>query len=366
VERSEQIRKALILEPLESTLFFRDGRPFQAKGQGTSGLPTPQTLAGALRTWFMKKTGCDFDKLAGDLKEKQLSLDAALVEQGGDIALVSEIVFRGPWLSLSDTPLFQAPSSLRSFKYSSKNSSGPDCLLLPLKEKLPGWLPIEEGMLPLWCRTGEPKEKVEGFLTVEGMQRFLRGAVPQESDFKCRDQLFGFDNRVGIGIDSGTMTTKEGDIYSISLLTLKKGVAFYAEVSGPGQLLEGLTDGVVLTFGGEKRHVRVRIVTPLDWDSLSNRTGEGKPMVVLLTPGLFSSSWKPDWMKPLAASVSKPVAISGWDLARGGPKPTRFAAPAGSVYYLSESLNRETDSLCEDGDAALGWGLYLEGRWNYA
>ena len=364
--KTDIVCKPIILEPLETTLFFRDGKPFQAKGHGTSGLPAPQTLAGALRTWFLNKMGCDFHKLSRDITERQLSVESAFEEQGPEIAPILDVRFRGPWLSLEDRPVFTLPASLRRCKGSANKKCAPGSMLLPLKGNLPGWKPPQEGMLPLWCRNIEPLENVEGFLTIEGMRHFLRGSVPQHTDCLSADELYDFDHRIGIGIDSDSLTTIEGGIYSISLLALKEQVAFYAELEGPAQLLNDLADDEMFQFGGEKRQVRVRSGPLVDWDSLSNRSGEGRPMLVLITPGLFASSWKPTWLQPIAAAVHKPLAVSGWDLARGGPKPTRFAAPAGSVYFLDRPLDRNSDSLCESEDAALGWGLCLEGRWNYA
>ena len=40
-------RVGLRLDPCD-VLFFRDGRPFAAASHGESGMPAPQTLAGAL------------------------------------------------------------------------------------------------------------------------------------------------------------------------------------------------------------------------------------------------------------------------------------------------------------------------------
>ncbi len=36
----------------------------------------------------------------------------------------------------------------------------------------------------------------------------------------------------------------------------------------------------------------------------------------------------------VAAVVGRPLAVSGWDLKGGKPKPSRRAVPAGSVYFL--------------------------------
>ena len=78
--------------------------------------------------------------------------------------------------------------------------------------------------------------------------------------------------------------------------------------------------------------------------------------------------------RPVEATASgPPIAVSGWDVALGGPKPVRFAVPAGSVYYVQGQIDAGTgQSLC-DGPAgdpkeqsehlAQGWGFALQGAW---
>ena len=53
----------LDLEPLD-VLFFRDGRPFDAAPRATSGAPLPQTVAGAVRTWLLRRTNTNLKALA--------------------------------------------------------------------------------------------------------------------------------------------------------------------------------------------------------------------------------------------------------------------------------------------------------------
>jgi len=92
-------------------------------------------------------------------------------------------------------------------------------------------------------------------------------------------------------------------------------------------------------------------------------------VLVLTTPAPFSEGWKPPTVAPIAAAVGGPVALSGWDLARGGPKPTRFAVEAGSVYFLTgadAAAGGTTGSLCEGDDEQAGWGAFVRGVWNYA
>ena len=68
--------------------------------------------------------------------------------------------------------------------------------------------------------------------------------------------------------------------------------------------------------------------------------------------------------KPLGAAL----AVSGWDVARGSPRPTRFAAPAGSVYFVTTPDPGDPEaSLCDDPeDSAQGWGFALRGVWSDA
>src|SRR5207245_1405614 len=82
----------LCLSPLD-VLFFRDGRPFGAASRVTSGLPTPQVFAGAVRTALLEKYGCSFEKLRRAGTFEQI-FSAVFPEQ----AWIGRVKFRGPWL----------------------------------------------------------------------------------------------------------------------------------------------------------------------------------------------------------------------------------------------------------------------------
>ncbi|HOA52424.1 MAG TPA: type III-B CRISPR module-associated Cmr3 family protein, partial [Thermogutta sp.] len=89
---------ALRLDPLD-VLFFRDGRPFHEASRGESGLPRPQTLAGALRTHLLRRAGCDgdgFRKLGEYLRAGQ-SLEQAITSVCG-AGWIARVEVRGPWL----------------------------------------------------------------------------------------------------------------------------------------------------------------------------------------------------------------------------------------------------------------------------
>jgi CRISPR-associated protein Cmr3 len=98
-------------------------------------------------------------------------------------------------------------------------------------------------------------------------------------------------------------------------------------------------------------------------------------MWLLATPGIFGGRnghpWadRPDAIRPparlRAAASGNPLAVSGWDIAMNGPRPTRFAIPAGAVYYVDGAFGAVNESLCCDDELVHeGWGFALRGVWN--
>src|ERR1700722_1268066 len=81
----------LILEPLD-TLSFRGGRPFGAGLPGESGLPTPQSFAGAVRSFLLEKSGANFERMRG-----KASTAEAFAAAGAP--WLAQVSFRGPWLA---------------------------------------------------------------------------------------------------------------------------------------------------------------------------------------------------------------------------------------------------------------------------
>jgi CRISPR-associated protein Cmr3 len=58
--------------------------------------------------------------------------------------------------------------------------------------------------------------------------------------------------------------------------------------------------------------------------------------------------------------------VSGWDVARNGPHPTRFAVPAGATYFIEGNFTPANGSFCTDEESvAQGWGHALRGTWNH-
>lgn len=357
---------ALVLEPLD-TLFFRDARPFGAAMRGRGGLPLPQTLAGALRTSMLEQVGVDVERLSQLIRDGR-SLGEAT--QACGCAWLAEVVVRGPFLARVENGasevLLPAPATLQRPRDGSREL----VMLRPLETAPPGWGPPCAGLLPVWARTRTRLEPARGYLSSGAWKRMVAEDVtPAADDVVSPDDLYGFVERTGIGIDPERASVQQGAIYATSQLVLKPGVSFYAELTlpagAPGTLF---AKELTVAFGGEGRRVvarRGRSLLP----AAEPREGTKGAWLMLTTPTLVDSAFGiPRALEALklAALVhagSEPV--SGWDLARRGPKPTRFTVGAGSVYFVRTPPGRELTSLADDAEhARQGWGSYISGGWS--
>jgi CRISPR-associated protein Cmr3 len=232
-------------------------------------------------------------------------------------------------------------------------------------------------MRPLWSKEHVAIEPQSGYLSSKGLQVFLEGGVPEvTADHRLpAEEIFGFDRRTGLARDIERQTPKTGWTREAGYLALKPGMAFYAEVFLPaGAPATTFAVPKAVRFGGDGRQVLVHQVQPFPWPAASPRQGQGT-LVVLTTPGLFDSTlpgqnWKPgcfdDRWRLVAAGVAGSLPVSGWNTATGSPKPTRFAVPAGSVYFLEAADEFLTDDCLSDSpeDRLQGWGCFVRGVWN--
>lgn len=357
----------LHLDPLDG-LFFRDGRPFGPGNAANSGLPMPQTLAGALRSHLMARLGCDFDALGQALKRGETLADA-LADQSDDLAVIAALRLSGPWLYRDNSKtgphgvMWPVPAILHQEK--TEDGDGPLHLLRPLKVAPPGWdvsdAPTERA---LWADTARTTEPVKGFISTDGMSDILSGKAPaQETLVKPRD-LYEHDRRVGLVVGAQTNTAEDGMLYTAGFLRLAPGVRFVAELAGLTEALrKELDQGPVLSWGGERRRVRVSLGDEALAPSHDPGSADGA-CLILTTPAPLAHGWHgADW-KPIAAAVPDAVVVSGWDLARRRPKPTRFAAPAGSVFFFDgPAPDALAGGVCDDEDRRLGYGCVLTGVW---
>lgn len=370
-------RRGLLLQPLD-VLSCRDGHSLATTNHARSGLPLPQVLAGAVRRLLLSASGCDYSRLRSAMRETSGDFKAAVVASGA-AAWIAEVAFAGPWLARLTMEKLDVHLPMPATIHIAKDKYSKEVFLpKPENRPLPGWKPpVDEPQLkPLWLRSPERTERARGFLNITGLTQFLQGIRPDwEHLFLDSDRersLFGLDERVGIGIDPNTLSAEESLIYASGFLALKPDVSLYAEVFLPE---EAMADGIetvfgqeqVLSLGGEGRKVVMNMVQPVQWPSTAPvQGGTAKAMLLLNTPAFFGQGWKPDGLEGRVHGAAVPgnQPVSGWDLARNGPKPNRFAVPAGSVYFLGDNGENLPNALTDDEDDRLaGYGSYLKGVW---
>ena len=398
--------KGILVEPLD-TLFFRDGRPFEPADRGRGGLPTPQTFAGMIKTHLLNAFGIDKKAIHGN-------------RNNGDFShpWFFKIAVRGPWLARTNKNrdaieelYFRAPANLMKIPGESEKL----ILLNPLSENidLPGWSPPIDDykeMRPLLYLGKEEKiESARGFVTCKGMKNILNNEVPGKCDWispdKISEKLYALEHRTGIGINYTSQTTQKGLIYSARHIRLRENIVFYGEIGWEKEyehsedkddLLKNAfpKDGVILPFGGEGRRVLVKGVNKKDFPADDREIPpyeEGGYVTYLISPVIFHSKnnenhrkpWHPSAVaKLIGAAVPKPLPVSGWEMAgskktggRPHPKPTRFAVPAGAVYFWKDGKNKPEEKplipkLCQPAEKpierAAGWGMAFRGIWKYA
>jgi CRISPR-associated protein Cmr3 len=334
----------------------------------------PQTLAGTIRTALLRLVGCDFGRLKREIENGKPFGEAVAAACGHEHHWIGQLVVRGPWLGqrangTCELEVFvTAPAILHQDKHRPSGALYP---LTPLPVgQLPGWSPPhdEKDLRPLWLKQLSPTEPAAGYLMPQGLRRFLSGEDVNREDLIAPNELFGLDYRTGIGIAPDRLVAEESQIFGRGFLALKKDVLLYAEIEVPANAsAESLFDQLkTLTLGGEGRHVTLEVLErPFAWPNQQPERKQ-KPLILLTTPCPFKAGWKPQSLdnRLVAAAVPGSLAFSGWDLVRGGPKPTRFAVPAGSVYFLKSLPDNWHDSLAEnDEDRQQGWGCCLTGVW---
>ncbi len=336
----------------------------------------PQTLAGAVWTALLDKLRCDFAELARLVRQERV-LPADAIGRTCDASWVASVGVRGPWLARQETHdrnlevLVPVPAVLQRDKKGDRAAEDTLHQLRPLPaDRLPGWRPPESAprLRPLWLRQPQPTERATGYLTRAGLEAFLRGNPVLSRQVIPSGDLFDFDHRTGIGINADRLSAEEGLIYGAGFLAFKPRVTLYAEVVLPDCIDRKTLVGIeTLPFGGEGRRVRMKVLDqPYSWPKEPKADVRQNPLVLLTTPGLFAERWKPAALdgRLVAAAVPGSVAVSGWDLARGGPKPNRFAAQCGSTYFLDKPIEPWPETFSEsDADRLQGWGCYLKGVW---
>ncbi|MCL2482930.1 MAG: type III-B CRISPR module-associated protein Cmr3 [Propionibacteriaceae bacterium] len=399
-------------------LLFRDARPFTGATDATRArsldFPGPSTIAGFVRTHVGDSLHWQWTPEQADAARKIRCVASWMVmERGGRI-----------------DPVLPAPATAVPYSPETRTDGQGDSpglmRLLPLTGEHDGHCPMPDGLVPLSAEHGVKPLPGYEYWTWEDTTAWLAGAT----SFPAQVSPPPTDERIQIGLDPATHAVREGHLFAVEYRDWESGshspthdggdgrasaqpehtrwaqyVAIDVPQSVPGY--DEITPETLSTvghFGGERRPVSVTAswadtTAPgldADADLAATLTSTTRVTLQLATPGLFSRGWKPGWIgddqsptliadpppqlsalrgaRLISAAVNRHETVAGWDYdsRRRGPKATRWAAPAGSTYFLELATKFTRDDITNlwlvptsdnEQDRADGYGLAVWGVW---
>ncbi len=355
------------IEPLD-VLHLRGNKLFGDPGSFGECLipPWPSVAAGALRSAMLARDGVDLAAFAqGRVSHPLLGTPDA----PGSFTVVGFTLARrltcGQVESLHALPAdLIAETDSRAHRAEAGTESLKLARLLPMTPVggLSSSAPLAQWpVLP----QAERKKPASGcWLTQAGWELYLDGQTPKGEHLVRTGELWQFDSRTGIGLDTGKRRAADGQLFTVQAVALRPDVGFLAAVLGAEPTAHG-----VLRFGGDGRGATI---CPIEHQAsainLVRITQARRARIVLTTPGLFAGGWKLPGMgadqrltwpglsaRVACAAVPRGEVISGWDMAARGPKPAECVAPVGSVYWL-EDIDATPDAL----DKLAAQGLWFD------
>jgi len=359
-------------------LVARDGRPF---GAGASermrslDWPYPSVLAGSLRTLAGKLAGGRFDpQTVADLKRLAVAGPLPLVDGELYFPVPADFVVRPDGKCLA-----ARPAAL---------TEGEGC-------DLP-----DSALRPVLLALGDEEEDFKP----AGVPRFFSRA--RLAEWLCGTPEWSFDGpklteknkRTAQWRRDGFLPAPPKDERWHVRIERESG-ALAARVDDPSAFSDQLQQLAHLhPLGGERRlaHWEAGSGDGTVWECPANvreaLAGATKIRMVLATPAIFSSGWRPGWLeesadgaagvvpgtavrvKLVGATIERWQPVSGWSLEEGrfGPKPVWRLVPAGGVYFFEvlEGEARELaaarwmKSVCdEEQHRRDGFGLAVWGVW---
>jgi len=378
------------------TWFFRESRPHEALGGSTLGSlfpPPARTVAGAVRTVIGQHAGVDWGRFNdGEGGAHQLGAALDLRHQIGHADDLGQLQLQGPWLRRNDERLYPVPRFL-------------------LEPASPGPL-LEPATLPR-LRLGQPVRcglSAEGHVALPELPRKDRGAKPLGSAWVTEPvyqrilagesittkelvkpaDLFGTEERLGIGRDNRRGTVIPQQLYMTRHVRPYAGIGLEVGVSGVDPRLQPPTG--LSRFGGEGRLAAIRVqsieTAPLP-RAPELEAGTRQLLLVLLTPADLDGAGLPPGFQPVttegqtrwqgtlngvdltlaSAVIGKPAREGGWDLANHRPRPVRSLVPAGSAWFVTgfqgdpAAVVAALHGHAIGRDTALGRGRLAVARW---
>ena len=353
-------RTQRFIEPLD-VLFLRGNKLFGDPGSFGDSLmpPWPSVAAGALRSALLSHKGIDPVRFGrGAVEDDALGTP----DNPGPFAVTAFHLARRTNQRVE--PLFQPPADL-IVKKRDKDGLLMAQALRPVRldEQVLGSLAT--GCVPVLCEQERGKPDRGWWLTAEGWRQHLNCDGVEPEHLVPQERLWSTETRVGVGLDTTQRRAADGQLFSMAAVSLRQAgqgghgcdVGFLAETVG-AQFPQTLA----LRLGGDGRCAIAKQVTAnmpqIDYETIAR---EGRCRLVLTAPGIFAGGWRPTGTQVdddgnllfslhgvkahlTCAAVPRAETVSGFDVAKGMPKPALRAAPTGSVYWL-EGLEATPNAL---------------------
>ena len=367
------------LEPL-SPIVVRSGRPLEGRSDADPArFPPPSTVAGCLRTAWARAEGLSFGPdVARELA--RIPVAGPLLLDGNDRVLAPKP---------ADALYFGHGDSAKCVRAAPRpfdagcGADLPDGLLpVRLTERVEG----KRGDGPAWWSWDDLLAFRQG--QGEDKDKNIAWARLRENGWSPPPG----DRRTHISIESKT----DGRLFQTEGLDLGASHGSDGSSAGGLRLLArcGEKLGRALThLGGKRRLAALEPEPDAIWPAPPTHWPEriahaGGLCMTLLTPAVFSAGYRPGWLdddmtgslpglpdvrlKLCAAAVDRRQPHSGWDLARGRPRPGRKLVGAGATYWfriLDAAAPKVLNPLwltCvsdEEQDRRDGFGLVLPSPW---
>ena len=332
----------------QDVLMLRGNKSFGDAGEHGEAVmpPWPSLFAGAFRSALLGQDAAQLARFTAGQR-----LEGALGEVLGTPAAPGG--FRINWVSLAQlvhgatagvSCAISLPADLLAFA---------DAALPPLEGLHPA-SPTSgsTGTLPMTAhlrRRKADKPDSGHWLTGDGLVSHLSGRLPATTLGTAA--LYKREPRLGIALDAGARTAKDGAIYTTEAIAFTPDAGFLIGIDG---LQNQLPQSGMLRLGGDGRgaaYRRIEFTPPAA--SLTTITNDRRFRLVLATHGLFGQGSLPERVERQSdgsyhlngagfaarlacAAVSRHEVVSGWDLAQWQPKPAQRVAPAGSVYWFDQ------------------------------
>ncbi len=319
-------------------LFFGSGKPFNLGETAKSVFPPfPHTFAGAICAKIYQHYGIDTSEilkhvygpfLYNDTKEKKEKL---YFPKPADIYKErkkekGELFF----LNVKDDNKY----SLFRFE----NTNKPNVKMLP----------IYIGM--------EDVGGFDGFISEDGLNSWINGDTVRNEDIKGFNEIFKYEDRVGIKINSATHSVMQEDgLYRIKFLRLKDGwsFVFYVEfnieklpkdLKDEEKLLRFYNSNKILKLGGEMRSVYYEVgKEDIKQRFKKPKINGNRFKLLFLSPGIFNGGnvipKNICGFEVLSACISSFVNLA---IKSSGLKINNFTKRgirAGSVLYVEKKIN---------------------------